>query len=97
MENNLKIKLIEGNFIPSEAGKVLFSLLNSKINYHNLELFSAQERSDGNVEHSKLRIEYLKNITEKLSDFIKEGVENQFQFEIIGDIQIKLIPKTGAF
>ena len=97
MENNLKIKLIEANFIPSEAGKVLFSLLNSKINYHNLELVSAQERSDGSVEHSKLRIQYWKNVTEKLSNFIKEGVENQFQFEIIGDIQIKLIPKTGAF
>ena len=39
MENKLTIKLIEGNFLPNEAGKVLFSLINSKIDYHNLEHF----------------------------------------------------------
>ena len=93
MENQLKIKLIEGIFFPKEAGKVLFSLLNSKINYHNLELFSAQERFDGNVEHSKLRIEYLKEMSEELTNFIKEASENHHQLEITGDIQIKLIPK----
>ncbi|WP_309609936.1 hypothetical protein [Flavobacterium sp.] len=90
MKNQVNIKLIEGSFQPSEAGKVLFSLLNSKINYHNLELFSAQERSDGNVEHSKLRIQYLKNASEELSDLIKEASENKYHFEIVGNIQIIL-------
>ena len=91
MENNVTIKLVEGSFLPSEAGKILFSLINSKINYHNLELFSAQERSDGNLEHSKQRIEYLKNASEKLSEFIKEAAQNQYHFEITGDIQIRMI------
>lgn len=88
MENNLKIKLVEGNFIPTEAGKVLFSLLNSKIDYHNLELFSSQIRSDGNIEHSKSRIDYLKNVSEQLSDFINEATLRDFQLEIKGDIEI---------
>lgn len=94
MENNVTIKLVEGSFLPSEAGKILFSLINSKINYHNLELFSAQERSDGNLEHSKQRIEYLKNASEKLSEFIKEAAQNQNHFEITGDIQIRIIEKA---
>ena len=94
MENNLTIKLVEGSFLPSEAGKILFSLINSKINYHNLELFSAQERSDGNLEHSKQRIEYLKNASEKLSESIKEAAQNQSHFEITGDIQIRMIKKV---
>ena len=90
MENKIKIKLVDGSFLPSEAGKVLFSLINNKINYHNLELFSAQERSDGDVEHSKSRIEYLKNASEQLSNFIKEAAQNQHYFEINGDIEIIL-------
>lgn len=93
MENKLTIKLIEGNFLPNEAGKVLFSLINSKIDYHNLEHFSAQERSDGDLEHSKQRIEYLKNCNEKLSAFLKIAAQNQNYFEITGDIQIRMIEK----
>ena len=69
---------------------MLLSLLNSKINYHNLELFSAQERSDGNLEHSKSRIEYLKSVSEQLSDFIKRASQNNSSFEITGDVQIIL-------
>lgn len=94
MEDQLKIKLIEGDFNPNEARKVLFSLLNSKINYHNLELFSAQERSDDTFEHSKNRIEYLKNINEKLSLYLKEVDEKQMQLEITGDVTINIIPKS---
>jgi hypothetical protein len=93
MENKLTIKLVEGKFLPSEARKVLFSLINSKINYHNLELFSAQERSDGNFEHSKLRIEYLKNASDKVTEFIKKATQNQYHLKIIGDIQIRMIKK----
>ena len=93
MENKLIIKLVEGSFLPSEAGKVLFSLINSKINYHNLELFSAQERSEDDLEHSKQRIEYLRNASEKLSEFLKIATQNQNHFEIIGDLEISVIKK----
>ena len=91
MEDELTIKLVEGIFLPNEAAKVLFSLINSKINYHNLEHFSAQERSDGNIEHSKIRIEYLKNASEKVAEFIKSATQNQCYFEIVGDIQIRVV------
>jgi uncharacterized FlaG/YvyC family protein len=91
MEKQLTINLIQGSFLPSEAGKVLFSLLNSKINYHNLEIFSEQERSDINSEHSKSRVDNLKEASEKLAEFIKEATQNQFHFEIVGDIQIRVV------
>lgn len=94
MEKKLTINLVEGSFLPSEAGKVLFSLINSKINYHNLELFSAQERSDGDLEHSKQRIEYLKNVSDQLSAFLKTATQNQYHFEITGNIQIQMIEKV---
>lgn len=94
MENTFTIKLVEGSFLPSEAGKVLYSLINSKINYHNLEHFSAQERSEGDLEHSKQRIEYFKDATVKLSEFLKMATQNQNHFEISGDIHIKMIEKA---
>lgn len=90
MKNSFTIKLVEGNFQPNEAGKVLFSLINSKINYHNLEIFSGQERSDGNVEHSQRRVDYLKTTSDDLSDYIKEAIQNQYNFEIVGNIEIIL-------
>ncbi len=92
MENN-SIKLIEGTFEPHDAAKVLFPLINSKINYHNLELFSAEIRSGGTIENSKKRIEYLKNTVQELNDFIKNAAKENYVFEINCDINIKIVPK----
>ena len=94
MENN-SIKLIEGTFEPHDAAKVLFPLVNSKINYHNLELFSAEIRSGGTIEKSKNRILYLKKSVEELHILIKEASKDGCEFEINCDINIVVIPKRN--
>ena len=93
MENNHEIKLIEGKLSPLEASKVLFSLINSKINYHNLEMFSAQIRADGNVDNSKKRLEYLNKAADDLDAIIKNAVANGKTFEISSVISINVIDK----
>ena len=92
MENN-SIKLIEGIFETNDAAKMLFPLVNSKINYHNLELFSAEIRSGGTIEKSKNRISYLKKSVEDLHILIKEAAKNDCDFQINCDINITIIPK----
>lgn len=44
-------KRIEGQFNPSDSINILFTLFNSKINFHQLEAFRIQETS-GNIKIS---------------------------------------------
>ncbi len=93
-ENATKIQLIEGTFLPEAAGKVLFSLINNKINYHNLELFSAEERFDGGAEHSQSRLNYFKQTLKNLEASIAFAEANDLIFDISGTIDINFIKKT---
>ncbi|MDI1305314.1 MAG: hypothetical protein PSX42_10795 [bacterium] len=93
MEKEYQFKLVEGQFAPSEAGKVLFSLINSKINYHNLEIFSNQIRFDEENPHSKIRIKTLSDASEYIKELIKEGSLQDMELKIDGVIQIILTPK----
>jgi hypothetical protein len=96
MEKEYQFKLVEGQFAPSEAGKVLFSLINSKINYHNLEIFSNQIRFDEENPHSKIRIKTLSDASEYIKELIKEGSVQDMELKIDGVIQIVLTPKIKA-
>ena len=93
MEKEYQFKLIEGHFAPSEAGKVLFSLINSKINYHNLEIFSNQIRFDNENPHSKIRIKTLSAASDYIKDLINEASLKNMELKIEGVIQIVLLPK----
>jgi hypothetical protein len=92
MEKEYQFKLVEGEFSPSEAGKVLFSLINNKINYHNLEAFSNQIRFNEDNLHSKLRIQTLLAASENVKDLIKEALLNNMELKIDGVINISLMP-----
>ena len=94
MEKEYQFKLIEGQFAPSEAGRVLFSLINSKINYHNLEIFSNQIRFDNENPHSKIRIKTLSDASEYIKELIKEASLKKMELQIESVIQIVLIPKV---
>lgn len=94
MEKEYQFKLVEGQFAPSEAGKVLFSLINNKINYHNLEKFSNQIRFNEDNPHSKIRIETLSAASAYIKDLINEASSKNMELKIEGVIQIELIPKS---
>ena len=94
MENGYQFKLIEGQFSPSEARKVLLALINSKINFHNLEIFSNQIRFDEENSHSKIRIDCLLEASEYIRDLIDDASLKGMDFNIESVIQIELIPKV---
>ena len=94
MKKEHQFKLVEGQFSPSEAGKVLFSLINSKVNYHNLEIFSNQIRFNTENQHSKIRQETLLEASAYIKELIKEAALNDMDLQIEGVIQLVLKPKN---
>jgi len=91
MKETFQYQLIEGVFDPQEAGKILFSLISNKINYHTKEIFSIQERYNGDVSHSEKRIEELNNINTALRSLIDNAIEKKKQFQISSVIEIKFV------
>jgi len=91
----MKIKndftLIDGKFNPEGAAKVLFALVNSKINYHNLEAFSNHERHGSDVTKAEKRIKQLQVVNSQIKKAIEYAVKHNLDVELNGTINIKFI------
>jgi hypothetical protein len=91
-EKDYQFKLVEGQYTPLEAKEILLGLINSKINFHQLENFSNEIRFSESTAHSKIRIELLTNASENITDLIAYSIPNDMEFKIEGTIQISLVP-----
>lgn len=89
--SDLSIKLIEGHFLPNEARKVLSSVINSKINYHKIELLSEHVRNGFENSNSRKRVDYLNNANEEVINLVQKAIESGQKFELSADINIKFI------
>jgi hypothetical protein len=85
-----KLKLIEGEFSFNEAREILTSMFNSKINFHNIQNWSSQERYGKDDETAQKKIPLLKNEIEKLEEIIKEAKANNKKLVINTEINISL-------
>lgn len=86
-----EFQLVEGEFSSEDALKLLMSLLNNKINFHQLESFSNQIRNGNDFSHSKKRVEYLKQSIEDIKLVLKDAEENGKQLKIDSVIKISLV------
>lgn len=84
-------KLIDGEFSPDDAKKVLLSILNSKINFHNLLSFSNHIRFNNDINTSKNRIEELNNTKTAILELIEKATKENLTFKIKSNISIELI------
>jgi hypothetical protein len=93
MEDTLEFKLVKGEFTPEEAGKILFSLIQNKINYHNVEILSRQIRFGfgDDVSHSEKRVADLKKINKSLIAFLKEADAEGKKLEINGTFELSVV------
>ena len=89
-DNGLTFQLVEGEYSPLEAQKILLGLINSKINFHQLENFSNEIRFNDKTSHSKQRVNSLTTASEQILDLVANT--NNMQFKIEGNIQISLVP-----
>lgn len=90
MENNLNYKLIDGTFSVEETEKILTTLFNYKIDYHNREDFSNYVRFNENIRSSKNRIEELKNTQQEIQKMMNEIKNQDLKLVIKGTIAITL-------
>ena len=90
MENNKEHKLIDGTFSAEDADRVLTTLINYKIDYHNREDFSNHIRFNKDIEHSKKRIQELTETKEQIKELIQKSKSEDIKFVIKSNISIEL-------
>jgi len=93
MNDENRYALIDGLFSPAEAEKVLISVLNSKINYHNLDDFSSKIRFGEDAVNSQKRVSELLETIEEIKKIVKESKQNDLQLKIKSSIHIEFVPK----
>jgi len=83
-------KLVEGQFSPSDSINILFSLFNSKINFHQLESFRMQEKNglNNNFNQHEQRAIELKEAYLLMKAIVNNASENNMDLEIHGNIEI---------
>lgn len=94
MENKHVLKLIDGIFMPSDAGNVLFDLISRKINYHQIELFSNEERFGNDLSNSISRIKQLNEMKNSLHEIIAYASEKGMSLKIESRIHITCIEEN---
>ncbi len=90
MANEHNFKLIDGVFQPTEAQKLLFELINTKINFHNLDAFSNHIRFNTTLSNSESRTQELKNSLEQIVVLVQSAKEQSLELEIHSNISISL-------
>ena len=88
MKDKQHFQLIDGTFTPSEASRVLLSLVKSKMDYHNMEKFSNEERFGRDVTHSEKRLHDLAKLNTALKEFFASAADANQNLKINGWIEI---------
>ncbi|MFN4198027.1 MAG: hypothetical protein ACK4FS_03270 [Flavobacterium sp.] len=83
------IQLINGEFNPEDAQRILLSLINSKIQYHQVEIFSMEERFGIEATQSKDRIEELKLSVRDIQEIIKEASDAGMKLKVTSTVKIQ--------
>lgn len=87
-----QIRLVDGEFTPAEAGDIVNSLLDQKINFHKLQRLTIWEGNvNGNCSFPNTRIEELEREKEIAREFFKMARENGSMLRIKGNLEIELI------
>lgn len=90
MEKTQKIQLTKGLFTNEEAKEILFNLINTKINFHNLKNFSSDERSGKSDEISLKRVIELNEAKATIAQLISYATKENLKIKIDTDILITI-------
>jgi hypothetical protein len=90
MDKNQTITLIKGEFSPNETAEILFSLINEKIRFHDLQIFGSMVRKDGNPEPHAKRLEELNHAKKIIQNIIEQAKINNEVIVINSTIKLEL-------
>ena len=91
MKDKQHFQLIDGTFTPSEAARVLLSLVKSKMDYHNMEKFSNEERFGRDLSHSEKRLHDLAKLNTNLKELFQSAAEANQHLKIKGWIEVTFV------
>ncbi len=91
MDQIHNLKLIDGQFAPLDALKMISDLISSKINYHTMEAFSNKERFNVDISFSEQRIAELKKARKDLENIINTASEKGCDLKVESFIGITFI------
>ena len=89
-----QFQLIDGIFTPSEASRLLLSLVQRKIDYHRMEKLSNEERFGGDTAHTEVRLRDLAALHASLKEYLALAAESHETLEIKGFIEITPLEAT---
>ncbi|MDA9555584.1 hypothetical protein N9R54_05045 [Pelobium sp.] len=90
MDNNQVLTLIQGEFTPNETIEILFSLINEKIRFHDLQILGIKEGKEGNAEPHLKRIEELTNTKKAIQELVAKAKQNNNIIAVNSSIQLEL-------
>jgi hypothetical protein len=88
MKTTETIKLIDGNFSPTDAKELLMNLFINKINFHQNKNFSSHERFGKEDETATRRIPKLKESVEAISRIVNEATAQNQNIVITSTVNI---------
>jgi hypothetical protein len=92
MEQELNVKLIEGNFDVADANLLLMELLRFKIGFHEQKLFRDYNEFNRDNSNSKRRIEVLNRSLQEVRRLMATAQEEDLDLEMDCVIHIKTRP-----
>ena len=87
--NKNDIKLIDGIFNADDAAEILFSVLEAKIRFHNLQMMSVSERFNGSTSIHESRLQDLENSKKTVTELIMLAKKGKSRLNISSIIQIE--------
>ena len=92
--SNKQIKLVDGEFLKSQALEILSSLIDQKINYHKVDGLQMWESNhDIDKTHIHNRIDALEKEKADLHAYVKSLTSNDIKLKVKGVLEIEVIDK----
>lgn len=92
-----KLKLIDGEFSPTEFKEVLYNLFLKKIEFHKIKNFSSQIRFGIDDAVAIQKISELEQSIEKLSELFEEAREKDLQVAVFSEVHIEFVSTKSSF
>lgn len=92
MKDKQHFQLIDGTFTPTEASRVLLSLVQRKMDYHRLEQFSNELRLGRDPSHSEKRLQDLAKLESALKELFASATDTKQNLKINGWLEITFAP-----
>ncbi len=91
MKNQQQFKLIDGVFTPEKAGKILYTMIQNKISFHNVAIMATSEKTNAEDEHSEKRVAELLAVRSSLKEQLHLANELGMKVEVNGYFEVKFV------